>query len=86
MTVALCVSPLGVISRFVILPLLKLAHDCDQMGGSNLPEGEEVLDFLLSSLGADVLDVHSVGRHDFGRVGDVMRICCLSFVCEVDEQ
>jgi hypothetical protein len=34
----------------------------------HLPEGEEVLDFLLSSLGTDILYMYCAGRHDEVRI------------------
>jgi hypothetical protein len=43
---------------------------------NGLPEGEEILDFLLARRGADVLDVNGVCRHDFGCVFDVLKLIC----------
>ena len=48
----------------------------------DLPEGEEVLDFLLAGGGADVLDVDGVGRHDGGEGVELKSGGLMCKVCE----
>lgn len=44
--------------------------------GCRLPEGEEILDFLLARRGADVLDVNSVCGHVDGCLCDDLYLIC----------
>jgi hypothetical protein len=54
--------------------------------GHGLPEGEEILDFLLARRGADVLDVNGVCRHDVCCVCDVLKLICDFVLFCVEDQ